>query len=77
MAEISHMPHGTAVTIRGRRSGVNYVRFQYEKPGYQEKNNVEKIDSKKDESPAQLIDARIKELNDWRGENAIPAPRPD
>ena len=27
-----------------------------------------KIGSKKDESPAQLIDARIKELADWRGE---------
>ena len=27
-----------------------------------------KIGSKKDESPAQLIDARIEELNDWRGE---------
>jgi hypothetical protein len=27
-----------------------------------------KIDSKKDESPAQLIDARIEELDDWRGE---------
>jgi hypothetical protein len=26
-----------------------------------------KIDSKKDESPAQLIDARIEELGDWRG----------
>jgi hypothetical protein len=27
-----------------------------------------KVGSKKDESPAQLIDARIEELNDWRGE---------
>src|SRR5437762_10050842 len=27
-----------------------------------------KIGSKKDESPAQLIDARIEELDDWRGE---------
>ena len=27
-----------------------------------------KIGSKKDESPAQLIDARIEELHDWRGE---------
>jgi hypothetical protein len=27
-----------------------------------------KIGSKKDESPAQLIDARIEELADWRGE---------
>jgi hypothetical protein len=28
---------------------------------------MKKIDSKEDESPAQLIDARIEELNDWRG----------
>src|ERR687895_291325 len=28
----------------------------------------EKIGSKKDESPALLIDARIEELDDWRGE---------
>ena len=28
----------------------------------------EKIGMKKDESPAQLIDARIEELGDWRGE---------
>ncbi len=27
-----------------------------------------KSDAKKDESPSQLIDARIKELGDWRGE---------
>ena len=27
-----------------------------------------KIDSKKDESPSQLIDARLEELGDWRGE---------
>jgi hypothetical protein len=27
-----------------------------------------KISSKQDESPAQLIDARIEELDDWRGE---------
>ena len=26
------------------------------------------MDSKRDESPAQLIDARIEEQNDWRGE---------
>jgi hypothetical protein len=33
------------------------------------KNDMkEKIDSKKDESPAQLIDARIEEMDDWRGE---------
>ena len=36
----------------------------------QEKNDKkkEKLGSKKDESPAQLIDARIEELDDWRGE---------
>jgi hypothetical protein len=28
---------------------------------------VKKIGSKKDESPAQLIDSRIEELGDWRG----------
>src|SRR5881409_3739924 len=33
------------------------------------KNDMKKkIGSKKDESPAQLIDARIEELDDWRGE---------
>jgi hypothetical protein len=30
-------------------------------------NDMKKISSKKDESPAQLIDARIEELDDWRG----------
>ncbi len=29
---------------------------------------MKKIGTKKDESPAQLIDARIEELGDWRGE---------
>jgi len=29
---------------------------------------MKKFASKKDESPAQLIDARIEELDDWRGE---------
>jgi hypothetical protein len=35
-----------------------------------EKNDMKKkkIGSKKDESPARLIDARIEELDDWRGE---------
>ena len=33
------------------------------------KNDMKKrIGSKKDDSPAQLIDARIEELDDWRGE---------
>src|SRR5947199_10837911 len=30
-------------------------------------NDMKQIDSKNDESPAQLIDARIAELDDWRG----------
>jgi hypothetical protein len=33
----------------------------------QEKNDMKKMGSTKDESPAQLIDARIEELDDWRG----------
>jgi len=33
----------------------------------EEKDMKKKIGSKKDESPAQLIDARIEELGDWRG----------
>jgi len=33
----------------------------------QEKKMNEKIGSNKDESPAQLLDARIEELGDWRG----------
>jgi hypothetical protein len=32
------------------------------------KNDMKNIGSKKDESPTQLIDARIAELNDWRGD---------
>ncbi len=31
-------------------------------------NNIGKNDVKKDESPSQLIDGRIQELGDWRGE---------
>jgi hypothetical protein len=34
----------------------------------QERGDMKKISSKKGESPAQLIDARIEELDDWRGE---------
>ena len=30
--------------------------------------DMKKTDSPKDDSPSQLIDARIKELSDWRGE---------
>jgi hypothetical protein len=33
----------------------------------QEKNDMKKIGSTKGESPARLIDARIEELDDWRG----------
>jgi len=32
------------------------------------KTETKKSDAKKDESPSQLINARIKELDDWRGE---------
>jgi hypothetical protein len=32
------------------------------------RNEMKKNGSKKDESPAQLIDGRIEELGDWRGE---------
>jgi hypothetical protein len=36
---------------------------------YRRKNDMnEKTGSEKDESPAQLIDARIEQLDDWRGE---------
>ena len=31
-------------------------------------SNLGKTDVKKDESPSKLIDARIQELGDWRGE---------
>ena len=34
-----------------------------------------KSSSKKDESPSQLIDARIKELGDWRGETLAKVRR--
>ena len=34
-----------------------------------------KNDVKKDESPSQLIDARIKELSDWRGETLAKVRR--
>ena len=34
----------------------------------QEKKDMKKDDSQNNESPAQLIEARIKELDDWRGE---------
>jgi hypothetical protein len=38
-------------------------------PERRRKNDMKKkIGSKKDESPARLIDARIQELDDWRGE---------
>ncbi len=34
-----------------------------------------KSDAKKDDSPSQLIDARIKELGDWRGETLAKVRR--
>jgi hypothetical protein len=34
-----------------------------------------KSSEKKDESPSQLIDARIKELGDWRGETLAKVRR--
>jgi hypothetical protein len=38
-------------------------------PKRRRKNDMKKkIGSKKDESPDQLIDERIEELDDWRGE---------
>jgi hypothetical protein len=38
-------------------------------PQWRRRNDMnKKIGSKKDESPTQLIDARIEELDDWRGE---------
>jgi hypothetical protein len=36
-------------------------------PGTKEVNGMEKSESQKSTSPSQLIDARIKELGDWRG----------
>ncbi|MGA7418160.1 MAG: DUF1801 domain-containing protein [Acidimicrobiales bacterium] len=36
--------------------------------GTKEENGMEKSASEKSKSPSQLIDARIKELGDWRGE---------
>jgi hypothetical protein len=38
-------------------------------------NNMAKSTAKKDESPSQLIDARIQELGDWRGETLAKARR--
>jgi hypothetical protein len=35
--------------------------------GLRERDSMEKIGSQKSKSPSQLIDARIKELGDWRG----------
>ena len=36
---------------------------------------MKKSATTKGESPSRLIDARIKELDDWRGEDARPCPR--
>jgi len=38
-------------------------------------SNMGKNDVKKDESPSQLIDARIQELGDWRGETLAKVRR--
>jgi hypothetical protein len=38
-------------------------------------NNMAKSNAKKDESPSQLIDARIQELGDWRGETLAKVRR--
>ncbi len=38
-------------------------------------NNMAKSTSKKDASPSQLIDARIQELGDWRGETLAKVRR--
>ena len=38
-------------------------------------SNIGKNDMKKDESPSQLIDARIQELGDWRGETLAKVRR--
>jgi hypothetical protein len=35
--------------------------------GLRKRDSMEKIGSQKSKSPSQLIDARIKELGDWRG----------
>jgi hypothetical protein len=35
--------------------------------GLRKRHSMEKIGSQKSKSPSQLIDARIKELGDWRG----------
>jgi hypothetical protein len=39
------------------------------------KAETKKTSAKKDESPSQLIDARIKELGDWRGETLAKVRR--
>ena len=38
-------------------------------------SNIGKSSAKKDESPSQFIDARIKELGDWRGETLAKVRR--
>jgi hypothetical protein len=38
-------------------------------------SNIGKSSAKKDDSPSQLIDARIKELGDWRGETLAKVRR--
>jgi hypothetical protein len=47
--------------------GVIFV-ARHKKPQKDLSSNVKKIGRPKGESPSQLIDAKIKELGDWRGE---------
>jgi hypothetical protein len=51
-----------------RRSEVRVLPGPSQDPLERKKAGKKKIGSKKDESSAQLIDARIEELDDWRGE---------
>jgi len=59
-------PPGCA-QIDGLLGAEEAVRLRFIKDE-QEQGDMKKISSKKGESPAQLIDARIEELDDWRGE---------
>jgi hypothetical protein len=57
-------------SVFGRASFVAAWSRDYGSRDLQGENDMQKkrIGSKTDESPAQLIDARIEELDDWRGE---------
>jgi hypothetical protein len=58
MGQQTAMPNGKGIKRRATKNDVQEKKTTLKK----------KIGSKKDESPAQLIDARIEELDDWRGE---------